>query len=111
MLAGMPIESVSGSKTGVYVGCMTSDYEDLSTHSIYELPHMAAAGISDAMTANRVSWFFDFRGPSLTIDTACSSSLYALHLACQSLRLGETEMVRRNSAVGLCSIAENDIAE
>ncbi|EGX95949.1 Beta-ketoacyl synthase [Cordyceps militaris CM01] len=90
--AGMPLEKIAGSKTGVYVGSMTSDYEDLSTREIYDEPHMAAAGSSEAMTANRVSWFFDLRGPSLTLDTACSSSLYALHLACQSLRLGETDM-------------------
>ncbi|XWW98486.1 hypothetical protein V2A60_006486 [Cordyceps javanica] len=90
--AGMPLEKIAGSKTGVYVGSMTSDYEVLSTREMYDEPHMAAAGSSEAMTANRVSWFFDLRGPSLTLDTACSSSLYALHLACQSLRLGETNM-------------------
>lgn len=90
------MERVAGSRTGVYVGCMTSDYEDMSTHDIYDLAHNAAAGVSEAMTANRVSWFFDFRGPSLTVDTACSSSLYALHLACQSLQLGETDMVCRH---------------
>jgi acyl transferase domain-containing protein len=93
MLAGMPMKKVAGSRTGVYVGSMTSDYEVLSTRDIYDEPHMAAAGSSEAMTANRVSWFFDLRGPSLTLDTACSSSLYALHLAYQSLRLGETDMV------------------
>lgn len=87
------MDKVAGSKTGVYVGSMTSDYELLSTREIYDEPHMAAAGSSEAMTANRVSWFFDLRGPSLTLDTACSSSLYALHLACQSLRLRETNMV------------------
>ncbi|KHO10995.1 hypothetical protein MAA_11386 [Metarhizium robertsii ARSEF 23] len=90
--AGLPMDKVAGTKTGVYVGSMTSDYELLSTREIYDEPHMAAAGSSEAMTANRVSWFFDLRGPSLTLDTACSSSLYALHLACQSLRLGETNM-------------------
>jgi acyl transferase domain-containing protein len=93
MLAGMPMKKVAGSRTGVYVGSMTSDYEVLSTRDIYDEPHMAAAGSSEAMTANRVSWFFDLHGPSLTLDTACSSSLYALHLACQSLRLGETDTV------------------
>ncbi|KAL2203578.1 ketoacyl-synt-domain-containing protein [Sarocladium strictum] len=89
--AGMPLDKVAGTRTGVYVGCMTSDYEDMSTHDIYDLAHNTAAGVSEAMTANRVSWFFDLRGPSLTIDTACSSSLYALHLAIQSLQLGETD--------------------
>lgn len=83
------------SQTGVFVGCMTSDYEQLSTHDILDVGDVAASGMSEAMTANRVSWFFGLRGPSLTLDTACSSSLYALHLACQSLKLGETNMVRK----------------
>ncbi|GAW15899.1 hypothetical protein ANO14919_053210 [Xylariales sp. No.14919] len=90
--AGLSLEGVAGTKTGVYVGSMTSDYELLSTRDMLDAPYMAAAGSSEAMTANRVSWFFDLRGPSLTLDTACSSSLYALHLACQSLRLKETNM-------------------
>ncbi|KAL4914815.1 thiolase-like protein [Aspergillus aurantiobrunneus] len=48
------------------------------------------SGTSRAMLANRISWFYDLRGPSFALDTACSSSLYALHLACQSLQAGET---------------------
>lgn len=72
---------------------MTNDYEMISLHDIYDIPHPAASGLSEAMTANRVSWFYGLKGPSLTIDTACSSSLYALHYACQSLRLRETNMV------------------
>ncbi|MCK5757087.1 MAG: type I polyketide synthase, partial [Mycobacterium sp.] len=49
-------------------------------------------GGSISIIANRVSYFFDFRGPSVTIDTACSSSLVALHLACQSLRTGDSDV-------------------
>jgi acyl transferase domain-containing protein len=85
------------SRTGCYVGCMTNDYEMTSLHDIYDIGHAAASATSEAMTANRVSWFFGLKGPSLTLDTACSSSLYALHLACQSLRLKETNMVGRAS--------------
>ncbi|CCF35613.1 PKSN polyketide synthase for alternapyrone biosynthesis protein [Colletotrichum higginsianum] len=90
--AGVLMDDLMNSQTGVYVGCMTNDYEQLSTHDIYDIGDVAASGMSEAMTANRVSWFFGLRGPSLTLDTACSSSLYALHLACQSLKSGETKM-------------------
>ncbi|KAL2755347.1 hypothetical protein ACRALDRAFT_1033350 [Sodiomyces alcalophilus JCM 7366] len=64
----------------------------LSLRDIYNVGHTSASATSEAMIANRVSWFYGLKGPSLTVDTACSSSLYALHLACQSLRLGETNM-------------------
>lgn len=50
-----------------------------------------SSGHSRAIISNRLSYFFDLRGPSATIDTACSASLVALHLACQSLRSGESE--------------------
>ncbi|KAM5441355.1 Type I Iterative PKS [Microsporum ferrugineum] len=90
--AGILVEDLMNSRTGCYVGCMTNDYEMLSLHDIYDIGHPAATGLSEAMIANRVSWFFGLKGPSLTLDTACSSSLYTLHLACQSLRLKETNM-------------------
>jgi acyl transferase domain-containing protein len=50
-------------------------------------------GTTNSLLSNRVSWFFDFKAPSLTLDTACSSSMVALHLACQSLKTGESDMV------------------
>lgn len=56
--------------------------------------HMyAATGLANSILANRVSWFFNLKGPSINLDTACSSSLTALHLACQDLRTGTTDMV------------------
>ncbi|KAI9642743.1 hypothetical protein NHQ30_008474 [Ciborinia camelliae] len=89
--AGLPIASLSASATSVYTGVMTNDYELLSSSDIYDLPHHAASGTSRAMLSNRISWFYNLSGPSLTLDTACSSSLYAFHLACQSLRTKESK--------------------
>ncbi|OJJ67662.1 hypothetical protein ASPBRDRAFT_68861 [Aspergillus brasiliensis CBS 101740] len=89
---GVPMESLPGSSTGVYSGCMTNDYELLSTRDIMDMPHNSATGNGRTMLANRISWFFDLRGPSIMMDTACSSSLTALHLATQALRAGECRM-------------------
>lgn len=87
------MEKLRGSSTAVYSGCMTNDYELLSTRDIYDMAHNSATGNGRALLANRLSWFFDLRGPSITLDTACSSSLTALHLAAKALRAGESKMV------------------
>ncbi|KIX09429.1 uncharacterized protein Z518_00509 [Rhinocladiella mackenziei CBS 650.93] len=89
--AGVPIDQLVGSKTSVFCGCFTGDYDLLSNHDIFDHAPNAATGTGRAMLSNRVSWFYDLRGASFTVDTACSSSLYALHSACQSLRLGESK--------------------
>lgn len=90
--AGIPIHSVVKSQTSVHVGCFTKDYESMGGRDPYGGPFYAATGNGQSMLSNRVSWFYDLQGPSMTIDTACSSSLYALHLACQSLKTGESTM-------------------
>ena len=86
--------SIAGSKTSCFVGCFNADYTDLLLRDPEFVPmyQCTNAGQSRAMTANRVSYFFDLKGPSVTIDTACSGSLVALHLACQSLRSGDASM-------------------
>ena len=61
-----------------------------------------ATGDASAMLANRISWFYDLKGPSVTINTACSGSLVALHLACQSIRTRETTMVRLQYTQSSC---------
>jgi acyl transferase domain-containing protein len=63
------------------------------------LPLYHGTGTGSAIMANRISWYFDLKGPSISLDTACSSSLVALHLGCQSLRTGESEMVRAGSYI------------
>lgn len=88
-LAGIPMEKLQGSDTGVYVGLMTNDYADILGRDIQNFPTYFASGTARSILSNRISYFFDWHGPSMTIDTACSSSLIALHQAVQSLRNGE----------------------
>lgn len=104
-IAGIPMKNMPGSKTSVFVGCFTGDYGDLANADIYDAAPYQATGKGKAMLSNRVSWFFDLRGASFTVDTACSSSLYALHAACQSLRLKESSMVcvKRFRCIQCCS--------
>lgn len=76
------------------MGCFAKEYETLFSRDPEFQPKYQASGTGSAMLANRLSWFYDFRGPSITLDTACSSSLNAVHLACSSLRSRESSMVR-----------------
>ena len=87
------MESVYGSKTGVYTGSMADDYQHLVTKDADDLPKYAATGMAANMIANRLSWFFNFIGPSVNMDSACSSSLMALDFAVQGLRNGDSDMV------------------
>lgn len=101
-LAGIRTEKLLGSKTSVYVGCMSAEYATLSAKDPESLAKYQATGTGAAMLSNRLSWFYDLRGPSLTLDTACSSSLNALHIACQGLRTGESTMVVFSSTFQDC---------
>jgi acyl transferase domain-containing protein len=74
-----------------------NDHETM-VHKDLEMPNTYhATGNASAMLANRISWFYNLNGPSMSVNTACSGSLVALHLACQSLRARETTMVRASS--------------
>jgi 8-amino-7-oxononanoate synthase len=84
--AGQIPQQLSGSKTGVFIGISSHDYSSLVTS---DDPY-ALTGNVNCIAANRISYVFNFRGPSLAVDTACSSSLVAVHLACQSLWNGES---------------------
>lgn len=101
--AGIPMERVVKSPTSCYVGCFTRDYGDILAHDVQTTPAYSPTGASASCLSNRVSWFYDLRGPSMTVDTACSSSLVALHLACQSLRDGESEMSLVGGVNFMCS--------
>ncbi|THW29997.1 polyketide synthase [Aureobasidium pullulans] len=88
--SGMTKEGVAGKDIGVFVGGSFADYEVNNTRDIDTAPTYQATGCAPAMQSNRLSYYFDLRGPSMTVDTACSSSLVALHSAMQSLRNGES---------------------
>ncbi|ORX86871.1 ketoacyl-synt-domain-containing protein, partial [Basidiobolus meristosporus CBS 931.73] len=89
---GIPIESIAGTDTGVFVGLFTNDYHEMLIRDVETAPLYQATGTGHAIVSNRISYFFDLKGPSFTLDTACSSSLVAVHLACQSLLTGESKM-------------------
>jgi polyketide synthase 12 len=91
--AGAPPTELNGSQTGVFVGAISSDYADLlQSYGRQAVTRHVLTGLHRSMIANRVSYTLGLRGPSLTMDTGQSSSLVAVHLACESLRMGESEL-------------------
>jgi phthiocerol/phenolphthiocerol synthesis type-I polyketide synthase C len=90
--AGQVPERLAGSRTGVFIGISTNDYGSLQLGRPELVDAYTGTGNALSIAANRVSYVYDFRGPSMAIDTACSSSLVAVHLACRSLRDGESTL-------------------
>ncbi|MFW0786237.1 polyketide synthase Pks13 [Gordonia sp. CPCC 206044] len=94
--AHIPASDLKGGSVGVFVGTSTNDYQLMAALGLGEGSDETAAyaltGTATSIIANRVSYFFDFHGPSVAIDTACSSSLVAVHQAVRSLRSGESDV-------------------
>jgi acyl transferase domain-containing protein len=90
------MDQMKGSRTSVFIGSFEDEYSMILKRDLQLPQKYRAPGTAVSMLANRLSWFYDLKGPSVALDTACSSSLVAFHLACQSLRAGETEMVSPN---------------
>lgn len=102
---------------GCYMATFAHDYFRLRIHDVEDMPYVSplhlgtafsfrwshlltcpfsmyeGTGNGQPLLAARLSWFFDLKGPSFVLDTACSSTMVALHLACQSLRTGESTSV------------------
>ncbi|KAL8382408.1 hypothetical protein RB595_006274 [Gaeumannomyces hyphopodioides] len=97
---GIPKHHIVGKNVGVFIGGSFPEYESHLFRDSDTIPMHQATGCAYAMQANRISHFFDLRGPSFTSDTACSSSMVAVHLACQSLRAGESSL----ALVGGCHL-------
>ncbi len=94
---GQSLEHLKGRSVGVFMGISSSDYSSLlwASESEYLTPDnepFVLTGNTGCIAANRISYAFDLKGPSFTVDTACSSSLVAVHLACESLRRGESQL-------------------
>ncbi|NUS73391.1 MAG: SDR family NAD(P)-dependent oxidoreductase [Corynebacteriales bacterium] len=92
--AGVVPDTLAGGKTGVFIGACSQDYGGLQSapNEVESLGAHSATGTFMSILSNRLSYTLDLNGPSMTIDTACSSSLVAVHLACQSLHRGESEL-------------------
>ncbi|KAL2173703.1 polyketide synthetase [Thermothelomyces heterothallicus CBS 202.75] len=90
--AGQSIEGLAKSQTGVFVGLMCADFSDHILRDMDAIPTYMATGTARSLISNRISYFFDWHGPSMTIDTACSSSLFAVHQAVQLLRSGDSDL-------------------
>lgn len=90
--AGVQIDRLPGTETGVFIGISHSDYHGIQKFGRPDIDVHTSTGGALSIAANRLSHRFDLRGPSLSVDTACSSSLVALDLACQAIRNGACEM-------------------
>ena len=109
--AGQPVDELKGSDTGVFIGLSGSDYGHLQYDQSKTLNAYSGVGSAGSIAANRLSYFFDWRGPSMAVDTACSSSMVAFHQACRSLWSGESSMclaggigilLQAETTVGFC---------
>jgi acyl transferase domain-containing protein/SAM-dependent methyltransferase len=90
--AGVAADRLTNSPTGVYIGISNSDYARLLFEDSGNLDVYASLGTNYSVIAGRLSYLLGLHGPSMALDTACSSSLVAVHLACQSLRSGESRL-------------------
>ncbi|KAI1865108.1 hypothetical protein JX265_008155 [Neoarthrinium moseri] len=90
--SGIDRAALRKSETGVWIGSFVKDYEQIALRDPDNAPLYGATGNGIAIMSNRISYFLDINGPSMTIDTGCSASLVCVHNACQSLRTGEVDV-------------------
>ena len=113
---GQLLDQLSGSNMGVFIGISTNDYAQIqsATDDRDSIGLHTTTGSVVSLAANRISYCFNLKGPSLAVDTACSSSLVAVHLACQSLQSRESTMalvggvnvmINPEPFIGFCSLS------
>jgi amino acid adenylation domain-containing protein len=86
--AGMAPRSLSGSRTGVFVGIADTGYGRLVSAAGRGIEGFSMTGLAPSLGPNRISYFFNLTGPSVAVETACSSALVAIHRAVEALRSG-----------------------
>jgi len=101
--AGLKPSNYVHSKTGVFIGGFTLDYKIMQFADTQEVATHTAVGSMMTMLSNRISYVYDFRGPSMSIDTACSSSLVSMHEACMSLKNQECDMALAGGVEIICT--------
>lgn len=87
--AGLSLGDLAGTNVGVFAAIGSPEYGQQAAEDLVSTTTWTALGNAPCMFANRLSYFFDLTGPSISLDAACASSSYAVHMACQSLRSGE----------------------
>ncbi|KJZ78560.1 hypothetical protein HIM_01951 [Hirsutella minnesotensis 3608] len=116
---GLRLNDIAGSSTAVFAGTAFRDYHDMLMKDAENQPRYMLLGNDLTMIANKISHFFDLHGPSVTVNTACSTSMSALHLACQSLRSGESHiavvgganlLLHSSTSVGLSTLGPTGAA-
>ncbi|NEO78391.1 type I polyketide synthase [Moorena sp. SIO4G3] len=108
--AGYASDTLKGKSVGVYVGVCHYDYRSLLEKGL-ETAEIAqiATGTAPATFANRLSYFYNFHGPSLTVDTACSSSLVAMYEAVNAIRRGQCQTALVGGVNLMCSPVNNQV--
>ncbi|KPA18699.1 thioester reductase [Candidatus Magnetomorum sp. HK-1] len=113
--AAIPVTSLKETNTGVFVGILNSDYAKahLLSGDLTKIGAYSITGVSSSTASGRISYLFGLNGPNLSLDTVCSSSLVSVHLACQSLRIKESDIALAGGVnliltpevnIGLCKI-------
>jgi len=90
--AGLVPQRLQDRRVGVFVGISSHDYVDIERNKTEVSDAHTGTGSAISIAANRLSYFYDFQGPSVAVDTACSSSLTAVYLACQSMWTGDANL-------------------
>ncbi|NER47481.1 MAG: type I polyketide synthase, partial [Symploca sp. SIO1A3] len=101
--AGYSPWELSGSQMGVFIGVCNYDYNQLQHQDEKSIEGHTATGTYTCIIPNRISYFFNFHGPSVPVDTACSSSLIALHQAVNAIKEEECSMALVGGVSVLCA--------